>query len=137
MATSFEALKKAIETSSEFSRKGRHRQALDMLEDLIAEAKYENHTIRVQGLSRHAAIIADAMGDLALVQRYCEQVISYAPSDAVGLYALADILLRRGEADSARPYAVKSYEICLERNSKEDRSLVELILRRWREIGLR
>ena len=74
----------------------------EALDDCIAKAKLEKRSIWVKVLSRHASVISDSMGDLALTRGYVEQVLAYEPEDAFALFKLADVLFGQGQADLAK-----------------------------------
>jgi hypothetical protein len=57
-------LRRTINDSSELSKLGENQQALKLLDDEIAQAIRENRKVSICVLSRHAAVIADQMGDL-------------------------------------------------------------------------
>lgn len=127
-------LKTAVNESSELSKNGQHQEALRLLNEAIADAKHENRIRSVRILSQHAAVIAEATGDLNLVRHYCEEMISTSPGNAMALYALADILYRQGSADLARQQAMRSYSLVEHTETAEAKSLRELIAKTWPEI---
>ena len=127
-------LKRAINESGELSRRGNNREALRLIDDLVAQAIQENRPSWVTTLCRHAAVICDHAGEIDLVTRYCEQALAYSPDDALSFYKLADVSLRQGRMDTAKEYAAKSYRICKLR-SEQERGLMELLLKQWPELA--
>ncbi len=134
--TEIDRIKRVVQESNEYSRTGENAKALKLLDESIAEAIRENDGRRVRVLSRHAAVISDHSGDLALVRRYCEQSLAYSPDDAFVRYSLADALLRQGQAEEGKQYAISSYKLSVQQGSERARSLVELILKRWPELSV-
>lgn len=127
-------LKRIVNESSALSRAGQNQTALKLLDESITAAARENRNSWVRVLSRHAAVISDSMGDLRLLRHYCEQSLTHSPDDPGALYGMADVLIREGQADSARHYASNAYRLSAQRGAEADRSLIELILKRWPEI---
>lgn len=105
-----------------------------LLDDSIAEAIQKNKTGWIRTLGRHAATIADHIGDLQRVKHYCEQSLAYAPDDPLTLSSFANTLHRLGEDDLAKQYAAKSYRLSLERSTELDRAIIESLLRTWPDI---
>ncbi len=52
----------------------------------------------------------------------------------MALYSLADALFQEGQTDLAKQFAVKSYELSVQRDTEQGRALIELIIKRWPEI---
>jgi hypothetical protein len=127
-------VKRVIQISSDLSQKGQDAAALRLLDESIAEVLKCNNRHWMRILSRHASVIADRLGDLTLVRHYREQTLTYSEDDPVALYGLADILFRQGETDKAKQYAASAYELCVRRSGEHDKSLLDLIAKRWPEI---
>jgi tetratricopeptide (TPR) repeat protein len=128
-------LKDAIGQSNELWERGQHHEALKILDDCIAKAIQENRAVWVKILSMHASVISEAMGDLGLVGRYCEQVLAYEPENALALFKLADVLFRHRQTDLAKKYAAKSYALVSHSNTDIGRGLAELLTKKWPEVG--
>jgi tetratricopeptide (TPR) repeat protein len=127
-------LKRAVNDSSELSKRGNNDEALKLLDASIRTALGANKVSWVQTLCRHASAIADFAGDLASVRRYRELAVQHAANDAQNLYGLADILLRQGDAEIARSMATKAYALIRESSDELDRGLAELLIKRWPEL---
>jgi Tfp pilus assembly protein PilF len=127
-------LKRAVNESSHLSKRGEHLKALKVLDDAIAEAVKENRPVWICVLSRHASVLADQMGDLALVRAYSEQCLRHDPDNPLALLGLADVLHRQGEHGLARQYALKSYRISSQRDTELDRAVVESLLKTWPDL---
>ena len=87
-----DSLKDTIERSSDLWQSGQHQEALKFLDDCLASASQEKRDDWITILGMHASVIAESMGDLGLVRRYCEQVLAYDPQNALALFRLADVL---------------------------------------------
>lgn len=128
-------VKKIVNDSSELSKQGEDGEALELLDDAMAEAAGENHVRWASLLSRHASVIAEHMGDLRLVRQYREGCAGREPENPLTLSGLADILHRLGEEVLARQYAVKAYRIGIERDTELDRSVIESLLHIWPDLA--
>jgi hypothetical protein len=128
-------LKRVINKSSELSKQGNNSKALELLDDEIAHAVRESRGIWVCALSRHASAIADQTGDLGLVRRYREQCLAHDSDNPLTLLSLAEVLDRQGEHALAKEYAIKSYQLSVQRGTELDRAVVESISKQWPEIG--
>jgi len=130
-----EELKNAVRDSTALWKKGQGREALKLLDGLIAKAKQENLDVWVKVLALHASTLSHSVGDLDSAKRYSEQVLAYEPENALALFKVADILLQQGRADAAKEYAAKSYALAIASDTKEGQGLAELLTRKWPEIG--
>jgi tetratricopeptide (TPR) repeat protein len=130
-----DVLKDAVDQSTELWKRGQHSEALRLLDESIAQAEKENRPISVKVLSMHASVISGSMGDLGLVRQYCERVLSHEPENALALYSLADVLFRQGDTRLARQCAAKSYALVAHSSSKESRGLLEVLTKKWPDIG--
>ena len=128
-----EWLKRRVRDSSELSKAGRANDALKLLAVSIHTALKANKVNWFQTLCRHASVIADSIGDLASVRRYRRLAVQHAPN-AQNLYGWADVLLREGDAETARSMAAKAYDLIRESSDELDRGLAELLIKRWPEL---
>jgi hypothetical protein len=128
-------LKRVINKSSELSKQKKNPEALELLDGEIAHAVRESRGIWACALSRHASAIADQTGDLGLVRRYREQCLAHDPDNLLTLLSLAEVLDRQGEHALAKEYAIKSYQLSVQRGTELDRAVVESISKQWPEIG--
>jgi len=121
--------------STELWGTGQHSYALRLIDEWIAKAEQNKESYAsIQFLRMHASLIAGAMDDLALARRYCEQVLSSEPENALALYTLADAMLRQGEKTLARNQAARAYALVCHSSSYSDRDLSELLIKRWPEL---
>jgi tetratricopeptide (TPR) repeat protein len=123
--------------SAKLWRSGDLRRALKLLDGSIAEAVRQGRRDWAQALSRHAAVMCRLDGDLRSARRYNEQALSYGPDSPMTIYGLAEVLLEQGEAELAREYAKKCYELSVRGGTELDRARIELIVRRWPELDTR
>jgi tetratricopeptide (TPR) repeat protein len=128
-------LKSVVGQSTELWTKGKHDEALHLIDECVAKAELENKTVWVKVLSMHASLIADSKGDLAKARRYCERVLSLEPENALALHALADVMFRQGKTDLARHHAARAYALVVHSSAKEDRGLLEVLMKKWPDIG--
>jgi len=123
--------------STELAKVGEIENALHLLDNFLLEATKENRGDWIKIVSGHAAVLADAMGDLRRARHYYEQRIMYVPDYSFALYNLARMLLREGQVDLAERYAAKSYELSISQGTDSDRDLAEAIIKQWPEIDKR
>lgn len=116
------------------ARDGQNREALRLLDGVIAEAKREGRRNAVRMLSQHAAAIAEPLGDVEQVVRYRQEGVDAAPADAGSQFALADVLCRQGEFALAMQHAGRSYLLAASSNTDEGKTLAEAILKRWPQL---
>jgi Tfp pilus assembly protein PilF len=133
--TEIDRLKRAINDSSELSKAGDNKRALKLLDDSIAEAIRDKRDKWVCTLSRHAAVISDYMGDLHLAKGYYERALQHDPDNSITLCSLADLLRRLGEIGLAKQCAAKSYQLSTQRGNELDRTVIDLLLKTWPELG--
>jgi hypothetical protein len=130
-----EWLKRAVHDSSELSKQGNNDEALKLLAVSVHTALKANKINWVQTLCSHASAIADSAGDLLSVRRYRGLAVQHAPN-AQNLYGWADVLLREGDAETARSMAAKAYDLIRESSDELDRALAELLIKRWPELKI-
>jgi hypothetical protein len=125
--------------STELWRRRLHAEALKLVDTGVAEAEHEKQISWVQILCLHASVIAESMGDLGLVRRYCEKALSCEAGDtsrnALALYCLADAMFRQGETDPARQHAARCYALVAHSSTGEDRGLLKLLTKKWPDIA--
>lgn len=117
----------------DLSRKGKHRDALKLLDQAMAEPGAEP-AAKVRVLSPIAAIISQKTGDLRLVRKYCEKTVACDPENPMALYALADCLALQGEEENAKKYALRCYELSLARPDSVGPSIIELLEKRFPDV---
>lgn len=129
-------LKQTIQRSSELSKRGKHDEALALLDSALRSAVLENRTTWIRTLSSHAAVISDSVGDLHRVRRYYEQSLASDPDNYRSLYGLANALQRLGETRLARQYAAKCYRAIRGSENELDSALQDLLLEGWPELAV-
>jgi 16S rRNA C1402 N4-methylase RsmH len=80
-------------------------------------------------------ILCRSMGDLSRARYYCEYCLAHVADDPWALCDLADVLFQQGEADLAKRHAAKSYAQVAQSDSKKCQDLLELLNKKWPEIG--
>jgi tetratricopeptide (TPR) repeat protein len=126
---------RAMRDSNDLWQQGEPRKALKLLDQSIAEAVQEEKTEWIQALCRHAALISDSLGDLALCQQYNEQALAYGPNNPMALYGLAKVLSMQGQTELAKQYALRCHEVVVRSANDAHRGILDLIAKRWPEIS--
>lgn len=133
------ALAAAMVVSAKLWTENKNLEALRILDDWIAKAEAENESVWVDSLCGEASLIASSMDDLTLIRRYCDKVLSHenenASVTAMAFYQLAEAMFRRGETDLGQQYAAKSYELVAGGTNDRERSMKNILLKCWPEIG--
>ena len=109
--------------------------ALEILDEFLEEAGQENRGEWVRTVSTHAALLAEAAGDLRRARQYYELRLPYVRDRAIALYNLAQLSLREGQVDLAKAYASKAYELSVAQDTESAGELVEAIIKQWPDIG--
>src|SRR6267154_2286989 len=104
----------AIDDSLKLWQSGKHKDALRLLDNLIAVAIKEGANSYVATLSHHAAIIAGHKPDIPLVKHYYEQSLMYKPENPMALHGLAQVALKEGQTEKAKQYAKRCYQAILQ-----------------------
>jgi tetratricopeptide (TPR) repeat protein len=128
-------LKRAMHDSSELWKAGEPEKALELLDNSISAALQENRSSWIRTLSHHAAVIAGSEGNLGRVKHYYEQSLAYNPGNPPALYGLAKVLFEQGETELAKRYATECREAALGSDDEIDRGILELIAKKWPELG--
>lgn len=128
-------MRRAIDASTELARKGEEHRALEVLDTAIASANGENSALWSGILNRHAAALAEHLGDLPRVRRYCEQSLAMSPASPLALFCMADILRKQGEEELARQNATQAYRIGSQQDTEISRGVIELLLRHWPDLS--
>ncbi|HEX4002871.1 MAG TPA: hypothetical protein VHX36_09485 [Candidatus Acidoferrales bacterium] len=122
--------------STELWRSGQHAKALTLIDEWIAKMEEKKDVgTSVQLLRMHACLIAGAMNDWRLVRHYCDEVLAVEPENALTFYTLADAMFRQGEVNLAKLKAARAYALVCHSHDARDRGLLELLIKRWPEIG--
>jgi tetratricopeptide (TPR) repeat protein len=116
-------------------QKGESEQALNMLDNALEQATEENHVKWIRTLCRHAALVAHIAGDRRREIRYTENALPYANDYSFAIYNFAQLLLRDGQADLAKQWATKAYELSATGETVADRDLAAALLKQWPEIA--
>jgi tetratricopeptide (TPR) repeat protein len=123
-------IRKTIRQVGELTRRGKGRNALQLLADFMAEPG-QDRKFRMRFLGQFAAITALQVGELETARRYCEVILADNPDDPMALFQLADCLARQGETDKARQHAAKCYQLGLAQGGELGRGLLELLEKRF------
>src|SRR5256885_29711 len=133
------ALGAAMLQSARLWAEDKNPEALTILDGWIARAERENEIAWVDTLCGQASMIAGEMDDLPLIKQYCEKVLSHENettlTQAMAHYRLANAMFRHGEVGLAKQHAARSYALVSHSNSEQDRGLMELLIKRWPDIG--
>ena len=107
-----------------------------LISDAIAEAIQEDRHSWILTLTHHAAILCRHRGDLDSAKHYYEQSLAYNPENPRALYGLAYVSLERGEVETAREFAKRSYAAILRGDDEIVKAgLLDLIVKQWPEIA--
>lgn len=109
-------------------------QAFDEIDQTLVDALHDDQEVWVQTLSKHAAVMAHAVGDRDREIRYTKQALPYAKDRQFALYNLAELLLRDGQTGTAEQYATEAYQLSLAEGTADNRELATAILRLWPSI---
>jgi tetratricopeptide (TPR) repeat protein len=116
-------------------QRGEAEQAFKVLDSALEQATEEGHVTWVTILCRHAAIVAHAAGDRRREINYTEKALSYTKDYPFAIYNFAQLLLRDGQADLAKRYATKAYELSTTGATDANRDLTAALLKQWPEIA--
>jgi hypothetical protein len=136
MSSEMDQVRDTVQESTLLSQKGEHLKALELLDGVLSAAIHQKWNRAIQILSRHAAIIAESVGDLARAKSYNEQVLAFGPENPMALYGMAKILSLQGETELAKQYAAKCYEVSVRGGTEIDQARVELLGKLWPEFGI-
>src|SRR6266566_5231421 len=127
-------LTRVLLDSNELWQLGEPQKALKLLDQTISEAIRQKKDQWVQVLCRHAALISDSVGDLALSKQYNEQTLVYGPDNPMALYGLAKVLSLQGETELANQYAMRCRDVVVRSGNEMYQGMLDLIAKRWPEI---
>lgn len=119
-------------------QKGEAERAFNVLDGALGQATEANHVTWIRILCRHAAVVAHAAGDRGREIRYTEKALPYARDSKdypFAIYNLAQLFLRDGQADLAKQYAIKAYELSTTAGTDTNHELAVALLKQWPEIG--
>ena len=116
-------------------QRGEREQAFNKLDSALEQATAENHVTWFRILCRHAAVVAHIAGDRRREIRYTEKALPYANDYSFAIYNFAQLLLRDGQADLAKRYATKAYELNTTGGAVADSDLAAALLKQWPEIA--
>jgi tetratricopeptide (TPR) repeat protein len=128
-------LARATREVNGLARRGEKRDALKLLDDLMAQPSAEQAR-RIRCLTPLAVGIALSIGDTGLARRYCETNLANNPDHPMALYAIADCLAREGDTKGAESYAARCYELSAARKDAVGNGTIELLQKRFPEISL-
>ena len=129
--------REVMHRSIELLKSQQESEALQILDEFLAEATHQNWGEWARLLSGVAAIVAEHKGDFEAARRYYELRLPYVSDNdrAFALYNHARWLsVRGGRPDLAKEYATTAYQLSIARLGEPDRELVEAILERWPDV---
>lgn len=121
--------------SLHLAQKGEAEKAFNILDGAVQRATDEDQVTWIQIFSRHAAVVAHIAGDRRREIQYTETALPYAKDYSFAIYNFAQLLLRDGQANLAKRYAAKAYELSASGATDADRDLVAALLKQWPEIA--
>jgi tetratricopeptide (TPR) repeat protein len=124
-----------IRKSLEFSKAGQKEQALDVVDEALAEAIHENRGTWALILCRHASVLAHSMGDHPRQIQYEERALPFAKEYRFAAYNFAQLLLKQGQVARAEQYANEAFKLSITGTTDADRDLVAAILKQWPNIS--
>jgi tetratricopeptide (TPR) repeat protein len=119
----------------EFSKAGQKEQALDVVDEALAEAIHENRGTWALILCRHASVLAHSMGDHPRQIQYEERALPFAKEYRFAAYNFAQLLLKQGQVARAEQYANEVFKLSITGTTDADRDLVAAILKQWPNIS--
>jgi len=114
-------------------RNGRTDQAFAALDSAVADIP-EEHRAERQLLLRHAAVLAMGKGKRDREIEYTKRALPYSKDYSFAAYNFSQLLLRDGQVDLARRYAVEAYKLSYRSEAEADRDLVAAIRLQWPSI---
>jgi tetratricopeptide (TPR) repeat protein len=135
MQDSWERGRDVIRESLKLLRAGEKEQALNIIDEALAEAIAKNHKRWASTLCRHAAIIAHSMGDYSRQVHYEEKALPFAEDFKFAAYNFSLLLLQHGQVDRAERFAEQAYTLSVTGTTDTDRDLVAAILKQWPNIA--
>ena len=129
-------LARAMRASTELLQNEEYDKALQLLDSVIdAAMKSGEKSHWISTVCNHCAVIADFAGRHDLTRRYYEQCLAYDAENPRALYGLAKIFLEGGDAELAKTYATKCYNIVIHSADRKWRGLLDLITQRWPDLS--
>jgi thioredoxin-like negative regulator of GroEL len=120
--------------SLRLSTSGQQQEALQLMDEVIAEAIEEADDSSLYLLIDHAALLNGR--DRFVVKHYCEQYLASSPENPRALYRLADVAMEDGQPEIAKQYAKRCHRAILRSDDeKVRRDLLDLVLERWPELA--
>jgi tetratricopeptide (TPR) repeat protein len=135
MQDGWERGRAVMRESVKLLKEGKKEQALNIVDEALAEAIDENHGKWALTLCRHAAIIAHSMGNYSRQVQYEEKALPFAKDFKFAAYNFSQLLLEHGQVDRAERYAEEAYKLSVTGSTDADRDLVAAILKQWPNIA--
>jgi hypothetical protein len=135
MEEKWERGREVMHQSLEFLKAGQKEQALNVLDNALAEAIQENRATWVSIFCSHAAVLAHAMGNRRREIHYAEQALPFAKEHRFAAYNFAQLLLSDGQVARAERYATEAYKLSTTETTEADRDLVAAILKQWPNVA--
>lgn len=128
-----ERIQRALLGSLRHSMSGHHKEGLEIMDDLIAEAIMEGEEPWVFIFINHASVLnASGVPDQLLLKHYYNKYLAHSPENPRALYGLADVAMKEDENEIAEQYAKRCHRAILQSNdAKVKKDLLDLVLERW------
>ena len=129
-------LAEAMRSGTKLLETGEYEKALKLLDQAIMGAigTGENSSW-ISTVCNHVAVVADFAGHHDFVKHYYEQLLDYDSENSRAFYGLAKFYLDQKEAQTANGYSTKCYEVIMRSSDRKGKELLELITKRWPELG--
>ncbi len=122
--------------SLRLSMSGQQKEALRLMDEVIAEAITEGDYSSLLVLIDHAGLLNGVKRDLSVVKRYFEQYLTHSSENPRALYWLADVAMEEGQTEIAKRYAKRCHQAILRSDDQKiKRDLLDLVLERWPEVA--
>jgi Tfp pilus assembly protein PilF len=126
----------ALLDSLKLSGSGHYQEALQLMDEVIAEASKEGDGLSALVLIGHAALLNGAKRDRSILRHYYEQFLTYNPENPRVLYESADVAMKDGQIEIARLYAKRCHQAILRSDDdKIKKDLLDLVIERWPEVA--
>jgi hypothetical protein len=131
-----EQLHNALLSTLRLSGSGQLQEALQIMDELIAEAISGGDGSTALVLIGHAALLNDNGRDRSLVKLYYDRFLTQNPENARVLYESADEAMEDGQIELAKLYAKRCHNALLKSDdAKLRKDLFDLVLERWPEVA--
>lgn len=132
---SWKRVRDVIMRTLELVRNGESEKAFATLDSAIAELPEQHRNVLGVLLLRHAAVLANSKGEQDREIKYTQQALPYAKDYSFAAYNLSQLLLKDGQVDLARRYALEAYKLSCESKDESNCDLVKAILEQWPNLA--